>query len=144
MDENRAIRIERISDISEVMKCLPFERTIRKKKRDITRESDMLLFVQSNLLSPLFGFFIAYNGEDEIIGYLVGYLSLFPGFERMQLLRLYMKEPWLEQEFKKVVDEWVKPFKIKIVQITVSKNVKAIQRKHKFIPVSINMERRLR
>ena len=136
------MRIERTNDISEVLKCLPLERETAKKKRERTKESHMLIFVQSQLNNPLFGFWIAYNDQDNIIGYVAAFIGLIPGLERLHLLRIYAKSKELFNQFEEILKEWANQFKVKTAQITVIKNVKAIQRKHQFVPVSINMERR--
>ncbi len=138
------MRIERTNDIQEIMQCLPFEREIRKKGRDNTRESDMLLFIQSQLNNPMFGFWIGYDEKNVIIGYVVAMISLFPGMERLQLLRIYAKQKDLFNEFEEVLKQWAKQFKVRICQMTVSsvKHVKVYQRKFGYKIVSINMERR--
>lgn len=136
------MRIERIYDMSEILRCLPFEREIRTKGRDTTKESHAMLFIQSQLNNPLFGFWIAYNHKDQIIGYVCAIIGLLPGSERLHLLRIYAKEKELFNKFEEVLIEWAKQYKVKIAQITTKKYIRAIQRKYKFIPVSVNMERR--
>jgi len=79
------MRIERITDIDEVIKCIPFEQEIRNKGRDNTRISKMLLFVRDQLANPLFGFWIAYDNQDEVIGYSIAVLSLIPSMEHGQM-----------------------------------------------------------
>ena len=137
------MRIERTNDMTEILKCLPFEREIRKRGRDSSRESDMLLFVQSQLSNPLFGFWIAYN-DDKIIGYTVAMINPIKGMERLHLLRIYTKRKDLMKEFENILKEWAKQFKIKIAQMTVTngKMIKAFQKKYGYKVVSVNMERR--
>ena len=136
------MRIERTADIDEVMKCLPYEREIRKKGRDRTREADTILFVQSQLENPLFGFWVAYDDKDNTVGYCCAFLSLVPGMKYLHLFRLYAKDKILKKEFENILDAWAREFKIKIAHITVFKNIKALKKQH-FMPVSINMERRI-
>ena len=137
------MRIERINDLAEILKCLPFEREIRVKGRDNTRESDMLLFIRSQLDNPLFGVWFSYNGGGDINGYMIGMLSLIPGFHREIILRMYTKDSKIKDEFFNILAQWAKEYKIKIQHTTVIKNIKAILRKFKFKPVSVNMERRI-
>ena len=137
------MKIERITDIQEVMKCLPFEREIRNKGRDDQRESKMLLFVQSQLQNPLFGYFMAYDDEGNVKGYVVTIINPISGMERLHILRIYAKNG-LMKEFETVLKEWAKQFKIKIASMTVTdaRMIKAIQKKYGFKVVSVNMERR--
>lgn len=136
------MRIERTNDIQEILRCLPFEREIRKKGRDSSKERDMLLFVQSQLNNPLFGFFIAYDDENEIKGYGAGLINLTPGDEGLIALRIYAKDKELKNELERIGSEWAKAFKINKVQITLSKHIKAFQRMGWKV-VSVNMERRI-
>ena len=135
------MRIERVSDISEVMEFLPMEREIREKGRDRNREANMLLFIQSQLENPLFGIWVAHGDDNSMLGYAVGMICLIPGMECLHLLRIYAKSKELQKEFESVLKEWVEPFKIKRCQVTVFKNVKALQR-YGWKPISVNMERR--
>lgn len=137
------MRIERITDLSEILKCLPFEREIRNKGRDRTRESDMLMFTRSQLQNPLFGFWIAYDDKDDILGYCVALLNLFPGLQREYILRIYSKQKEVTSDLIEILSQWAKEHKVKLAQITVNKNIKAMQRIFKFKPVSVNMERRI-
>ncbi len=138
------MRIERTTDIQEIMKCLPFEREIRNKGRDDQHEGKMLLFVQSQLGNPAFGFWMVYDADGDMIGYAVAILSFMPGHERLHLLRIYAKQRETMEKIEETLKEWVKPFKIKIAQMTVSdsRQIKAIQRKYGYKVVSVNMERR--
>jgi len=136
------IKISRITEIAEVLKCLPFEREIRKKGRDDTRESKMLLFIESQIANPCFGFWMAYD-EGQIKGYSSAILSFVPGVERAHLLRIYAKSREVRDLLEKTMIDWAKSYNMKIVQMTVINNVKALQRRYGFLPVSVNMERRL-
>lgn len=136
------MRIERTNDIAEIFKCLPFEREIRKKGRDSTRESDMILFVKSQLENPLFGFWMAYDDSNNIVGYISAIITLMPGMERLHLLRIYAKQKNLFQQFENILKDWAKQYKVKIAQMTTKKHIKVFQRKYGYVPVSINLERR--
>ena len=137
------MKIERTIDMEVILKCLPFEREIRNKGRDTTRESKMLMFVQSQLQNPLFGFWVAYNDEEEIVGYTVAMASLVPSMEKLHLMRMYAKTTELKEALLEVLHEWAKALKIKTESITVRKHIKAFQRRYKFKTVSVNMERRI-
>jgi len=138
------VEIKRITDIQEVLRCLPFEREIRKKGRDTSRESQLLLFVQSQLGNPYFGFFIAYDDDNEILGYTVAFISLVKGLgNRIHLSRLYAKKNDVFEALTNTLREWIKPYNVKIAQITAVGHIKAIQRRYKFTPVSVCMERRI-
>jgi hypothetical protein len=136
------MRIERVTDIQEIMKCLPFEREIRNKGREEIRESEMLLFIQSQILNPLFGYFMAYDDEENVIGYIVAMLSLIPGYKRLHLLRIYAKKKEIMEGFEKILIEWAKPYKIRIASVTTKKHTKFYIRKYNYVPVSVNLERR--
>jgi len=137
------MRIERINDLAEILKCLPFERQIRVKGRDRMRESDMLLFIRSQLDNPMFGYWMAYNGDNEVIGYTIALLNLLPGIQREFIIRMYAKDAKIRDEFFNILAQWAKANRVKVQHTTVTKNIKAISRKFKFIPVSVNMERRI-
>jgi hypothetical protein len=137
------MRIERINDLAEILKCMPFEREIRVKGRDRMRESDMLLFIRSQLDNPMFGYWMSYNDEGEVNGYAIALLNLLPGIQREFIIRMYAKDSKLRDEFFNILAQWARAYKVKIQQTTVHKNIKAISRKFKFIPISVNMERRI-
>jgi hypothetical protein len=139
------MRIERVTDLQEIMRCLPFEREVRKKGRDKTRESDMLLFIQSQVNNPILGIWIAYDDDNNIQGYFIAILGVFPGQERVHLLRVVAKDRELRSEFEQIAKDWGKPYRAKIMTMTVSNGrmVKAIKKGYGFMPVSVNLERRM-
>jgi hypothetical protein len=136
--------IERITEISDVLECIPFEQEIRNKGRDTTRISKMILFIKDQLPNPMFGYWIAYN-DDKIVGYTVAMLSLVPSMERLIVLRMYAKERDLQKQFEEILTTWAKEFKIKTASITVVNNsiAKALERIDGWKPMSINLERRI-
>lgn len=129
--------------MQEIMKCLPFEREIRNKGRENISERDMLLFVQSQLGNPGFGFFMAYDDEGNVIGYVIGVLNIIPGFKRVHLLRVYAKKKEIFDGLMLAGSEWARAYKIDIVSITTAKHAKAYKRHYGFKAVSVNMERRI-
>jgi len=133
--------IERIYSIERVLECVPFEVEIRNKHRDASKVQKMLLFVQSQFENPMFGFWIA--SEENILGYAVAMISLVPGGESLIILRLYAKIPKVRDGLIEELKQFAKQFGVKTARITVRKNVKALTRKYKFKPVSINMERKI-
>ena len=137
------MRIERTTDISEVLKCMPFEQVVINKGRDKSRIRDRLLFVKSQIENPYFGFWMAYDDNNEIIGYAIASLVLMPGMERLVLLRMYAPTKEIREELSNVLRDWAKQYKVKLAQISVTKGVKALERKYGFKPDSINMIRRI-
>jgi hypothetical protein len=144
MQEDNHMRIERITDISDVLECIPFEQEIRNKGRDQTRISKMILFIKDQLVNPMFGYWIAYD-KDKIVGYAVGMLSLMPSMERLIVLRLYAKKRDLQKQFEDILVKWAKEYKIKMATITVANNsmAKALERIDGWKPLSINLERKI-
>lgn len=137
------MRIERINEIQEVLKCVPFEQEIRNKKRDNVKISKTILFLQSQLDNPYFGFWIGYDDNDNVLGYTVAMITAIPGMERLHVLRMYAKQKDLKEKFEGILKKWAKENKIKIAQMTAIKNVKAFARKYKWRVVSVNLERRI-
>lgn len=135
--------IVRVVNLVEVMQIIPFERQIRRKGRDRSREADMLLFIKGMLGNPLFGLWMAYNERKEMVGYTIALIAMIPGFERETILRMYAKDEEVRERLLDILFQWAKAFRIKTQAITVTRNVKAIHRKYKFVPVSVNMERRI-
>lgn len=135
------MRIERVDDISEIMKCLPFEQEIRKRGREDRRESDTILFIHTQLANPMFSFLMVYDDDDNVIGYAAGLISLAPGMKFAYLIRLYAKTKEVKESLLEYMSQYAKEFKIDRVQITVRKNIKAMQR-YGFKVISVNMERR--
>jgi hypothetical protein len=137
--------IKRTKDLQEVMKCIPFETEIRKRGRDKTRLQKMLISIAAQLESPYFGFWIAYESEedDTVLGYCIAFINLVPGVEGQYIYRMYARTKEVRQEFEALLKKWGKENKVKKQLITVSKNIKAFQRRHGFMAVSVNMERRL-
>ena len=137
------MRIERITDIDEVLKCIPFEQEIRNKGRDNIRISKMLLFVKEQLMNPMFGFWMAYDDDENVAGYAIAIISIVPSMERIHLLRIYAKDKELKKEFERILTDWAKEYKIKIAQMTATKHIRAFERRYKWKVVSVNMERRI-
>lgn len=137
------MRIERATDMEEVVKCLPWEQEIRNKGRDRSKVSDMLHLVKIMIDNPLFGFWIAYDDEDNMIGYIVLLINLIPGFKSVNLVRMYAKEKEVFQAFEEIGREFAKQFGVKKFVVTAIKNIKAIQRRHGLKVVSVNMEKEL-
>jgi len=136
------MNIKRVSDIDEVLQCIPYEQEIRNRGRDISSISTMLLGIREMLENPLFGFWIAYD-KDEIIGYMSAIASTLKTMKRLILLRIYAPKKNVQTEFKKVLIDFGKEFKIKpgIVRIEMFKNDGAMQRKG-WKKVSTIMEKR--
>ncbi len=137
------MRIERTTDIQEVMKCLPFENEIRRKHRDSTKISDMILFISDMLDNPMFGMWIAYDDEDLILGYIISMIVLVPGMQRLHILRMNAKTKTLRIEFENILRKWAKEYNVKIAIMTTKTHIKALKRGFGFVPVSVNMERRI-
>lgn len=136
------MRVERITDMTEVIKCLPFEAMVRRKGRETARESKMLLFIQSVIENPFFGYFIVYD-EDEVAGYAIGMLVLIPEMERLSILRMVALTKEVRLLLESALATWAKESKVDMAQITTSKNIKAFKRKWGFKVVSVNLERRI-
>jgi len=137
------MRIEQTADMQEVLKCVPFENEIIRKGRDSSRIKDRLLFVNSQLGNPAFGYWIAYDDEDNIIGYTLAMLSLVPGMERLHLLRMYAPQAEIKDAFSDILRTWAKENRVKFAQITTTKNIKVLKRKYGFVVDSVNMVRRI-
>ncbi len=86
---------------------------------------------------------MAYDDNDDVIGYAVGILNLIPGTERIHLLRIYAKKKEVMDGFINVCKELGKQYKIKILSMTAVNHIKAYQKKYGFKVVSVNMERRI-
>ena len=136
------MRIERITDMAEVIKCLPFEATIRAKKRETIRESKMLMFIQSVIDNPFFGYFMVYDDNDEVIGYVIGLMNLMPEMENLSIIRMVATTKEVRLLIEKTLTAWMKEYKVKKATITTNKHIKAIKR-YGFNIVSVNMERRI-
>ena len=71
--------------------------------------------------------------DDLIVGYCIALISLIPGFEGLYIQRMYAQNKEIRREFEKILRAWSKDNKVRKWIITVSKNIKAFQRQHKFI-----------
>jgi len=136
------MNIKRISDIDEVLQCIPHEQDIRNRGRDTTSISTMLLGIREMLDNPLFGFWIAYD-EGEVVGYMSAIASTLKAMKRLILLRMYAPKKDVQKEFKNILIDFGKEFKIKpgIVRIEMFKNDGAMQRRG-WKKVSTIMEKR--
>jgi len=136
------MKITLAKSISDLLECVPFEREIYTKGRETTKVDKLLHFLEAQLENPYFRFWIA-REEGDVIGYFVAMISLIPKHERIHLIRMYAKSDKLREELLDKGREWANEYNIKIVQMTVTSHVKAFQRRWKFKPVSVNMERRI-
>ena len=137
------MKIERTTDMQEILKCIPFEHRVTEKGRDRSRIKDRLLYLNAQIDNPYLGFWIAYDDNNEVLGYTLASLVLIPGMERLHLLRMYAPTPEIRDAFENILRGWAKEHKVKFVQIAAAKGVKALQRKYGFKPDSVNMVRRI-
>lgn len=122
---------------------MPLEQEVREKGREKVKLSKYLELVHANIQNPYFGIWIAYSDENIPMGYMIASAILFPGFERVALLRIYAKEESLREALLEILYAWAKGFRLRKIEITVYRHAKAIERKYGYKPVSINMERRI-
>jgi hypothetical protein len=94
------------------------------------------------LPTPIYGFWMAYDNNNNVIGYVSAMLNTLPGFKRLHLFRIYAKQKEIFNAFENILKEWAKPHNIKIAQMTCKNHIKAFQRKYGYVPVSVNLERR--
>ncbi len=139
------IKIEKVYDIQEILKCVPIEEEIRKKEGNRYPLKNMLLFIVSQLQNPFFSFWMVYNKEREVIGYMITLMSKVPGMEGIQVIRVWYdhKYPKISKKFWKILKTEAKQNNIKKIMISVERRMKALQKKWKFKLVSVNMERRI-
>lgn len=141
--------IQQTRELQDVLRCLPFESEVKKKGRDRSKLKNMLAYITSQLANPLFRIWIAYDSEenigpdDNILGYCIAFINIMPGMKGIYLYRMYAKDSDIRKEFEKILRAWAKEYKVTKVMMTIYKNVRAIKRKYGFIPVSVNMERRI-
>lgn len=123
------MRIERVTDLNEILKCVPYEQDIRSRGRDVSSISTMLLSISELILNPLFGYWIAYE-DDKVVGYMSAIASRQKSLKRILLLRLYAPSKEIREKFDEVLKEFGKEFKIKpgIVRIEMFKHDRAMQR----------------
>ena len=137
------MKIEQVTDISQVMEFLPIEQSIFKKGREIFSPRDMLSFIDSMLPNPLFRMYSAHDDEGNLVGYCAGIISPYEGMKKVIVLRVYAKDDEVLKAFENIVKDLAKEHKIKTLTMTMTKHIKAVQRKYKFVPVSVNLERRI-
>jgi len=135
------MRIERITNIADVLECIPFEQDIRNKGRDETRISKMLLLIKDMLPNPLFGCWIAYD-EEGIVGYTMAVIVIVPSLQRMFIHRVYAKTKEVRDKLEDILTQFAKDYKIKIATITVPSEriARAMERLVGCKQVSINLE----
>jgi len=86
---------------------------------------------------------MAYDDEDNVIGYTLAMLALIPGMERLHLLRMWAPVKEIRDAFIEILESWAKENHVKTAQITTTKNIKVLKRKYGFVVDSVNMVRRI-
>ena len=137
------MKIERITTFESFLAVIPLEQEVREKGREKVKLSKYLELIHNNIENPYFGIWIAYDEEGIVLGYTIAVAMLFPGFERLSLLRMYAIDQETREALLEILYAWAKGFRLKKIEITVYKNAKAIERKYGYKPVSVNMERRI-
>lgn len=137
------MRIERVTDLNEILKCVPYEQDIRSKGRDVSSISTMLLSISELISNPLFGYWIAYD-DDKIVGYMSAIASRQKNLKRILLLRMYASSKKIREKFNDTLKEFGREFKIKpgIVRIEMFRHDRAMQRLG-WNKVSTIMEKRI-
>ena len=137
------VLIKEVQDISEIIKCLPFEIEIQRKGRDNGRASHLISFIQTQLNNPFFKFLIAYDeeSEEDIIGYTIAIINPIPGYKELCLLRIYAKNKKVREEFERIGEEIMAENKLKRVSMTVQERYIKVFKRYGFTPVSVNMIR---
>ena len=135
------MRITRITDIADVLECIPFEQEIRNKGRDNTRISKMILLLKDMLPNPLFGCWIVYD-EEGIVGYTMAAIVLVPSMEKMFIHRLYAKTKEVGNIIDDTLTQFAKDYKIKTAAMTVPNEslARVMERAFGWKQVSINLE----
>lgn len=141
--------VERTTDLNDIFQTLPYEEYVSSKKRDMSKLRDRLLFVQSQIDNPNFGFFVV-RDEGTVRAYALLMLVTVPGAESAQLLRMYAKNSNYRDALIDEMMNWCKDKKIKIGKLTVpwkgnnnNRYARAMNRKFGFVPDSINLVRRI-
>ena len=135
--------IKEVRNISEIIKCLPFEIEIQRKGRDNGRASHLISFIQTQLDNPFFKFLIAYDekSEEDIIGYTIAIINPISGYKELCLLRMYAKNKEVREEFERIDEEIMKENKLKRMSMTVQEKYVKVFERYGFTPVSVNMVR---
>ncbi len=144
-----AMIVQRTTNMNDIFQTLPFEEYVSRKRRDMSRLRDRLLFVQSQLENPNFGFFVAKDGE-QIKGYSILFLVTIPGAEKAELLRIYAIDNESRDKLIAEMMRWCKENKVKVAKITLpwkgatnNRYARAIAKKFGFVPDSLNLVRRI-
>lgn len=137
------MRITETRDINEVLKCLPMEIEIQKKGRDVMPIKDLLSVLNTAFTTnPNLRFFMAYDENEGVLGYMV--LILYPDkeYRSIQIYRIWTngKKEILES-FIEIIKTLAKEFRCKKIIIVTRKNTKALKRKWGFKVSSTIMER---
>ena len=144
-----AMTVQRTTNMDDIFQTMPFEEYVTSKRRDMSRLRDRLLFVQSQLDNPNFGFFVA-KENNEIKGYAILLLVTQPGIETAQLLRMYAPKKEIRDIIVGHMMKWCKENKVRTAKMTLpwkpqtnNRYAKAIAKKFGFVPDSINLVRRI-
>jgi hypothetical protein len=132
--------------MNEILQCVPIEEQIRKKERAQIKLRDFLLLLSMNLDNPNFGFWIAYDDNNNVVGYMVLFLVPIPGMKSITIQRIWYKQGETEiiKEFERIIKKWARDNSINKVNITVTRpRLEALKRRWGFKVVSVNMERRI-
>ena len=139
------MRIVRATTINETLQMLPIEQEIRKKEKEIIPLKDALISIAASIEDPNFGFWIAYDDNNEIIGFMILTIIQDITAKTLQIHRVWYKQTEKEvlNQFLKTGRKWAKDNNIKRVVMLANRRIKAIQRKWKFKPIAVIMERRI-
>ena len=143
------IEVRQVTNMEQVMQVVPIEVTLKNNKIINTNAKDFLLFVQNFVLpNPLFRFWIATDDTNKVVGYSIAFMSPTKIFEMdyVSILRIWTCKRGVIERLESVLAEWCRENKITRQQLNMTKDIKAmkaVKRKFKFIPVSVNFERRI-
>lgn len=135
--------VKRVTDMMDIMQIVPIEVRLREKEQSDVPVKDILTFINAQLQSPYFAAWIV-TDNDIVLGYVFTLINAFAQKE-MMILRIWY-EPHHKEAIKMLIEamtQWVTEHKVKKVRIEIKRGLKAFQKKWKFYPVSVIMERRV-
>lgn len=149
------MRIESVTDMTEILKLVPIEMSMAKKEPELGAMPlrDRLLWIDCMLnkkpLMTLYDFkvLMVYGDDEKVIGFMV--LSILKShikyFDEIRIYRSWYnhKFPKARDEVWKLVQDLAKEHKINKIKCEVNRGQKAIERKWDFETISVNMERRV-
>ena len=132
------MKIQRMTSMEEVFAIMPWEFEIQKKGRISYPVQKLLLIIRERIDDPMFNVLFAYD-DKKPLGFCIAFMTNVPGDKAIHILRMFA--PGIVEKFLWELEQWGKQFGRRTIDLSIDKDVNAVEKRYGFKRKSTIMER---